>query len=62
MFAVKMQLFYCLYIWISIETTNYVEHYGLMRKKDDKGVYESINAKHSWNASKNYSNLLMFKI
>lgn len=31
------------------ETVNYIEHYGILRKKDTNGVYESINKMHSWN-------------
>ena len=32
-----------------IETINYIEHYGILRKKDNNGVYESIGKMHSWN-------------
>ena len=31
------------------ETINYIEHYGILRKKDKNGVYESISKMHSWN-------------
>ena len=31
------------------ETINYIEHYGILRKKDKNGVYESIGKMHSWN-------------
>jgi alkane 1-monooxygenase len=40
------------YVTISIvfaELVNYIEHYGLLRKKDANGVYESVNKMHSWN-------------
>ena len=30
------------------EMVNYIEHYGLLRRKDN-GIYESINYMHSWN-------------
>jgi len=33
-----------------LETINYIEHYGLQRKKDADGVYESIGKMHSWNS------------
>lgn len=33
-----------------LEAGNYSEHYGLERMKDSSGIYESIGAKHSWNA------------
>ena len=32
-----------------LETINYIEHYGILRKKDKNGVYESIGKMHSWN-------------
>jgi len=36
-------------VWY-LEVINYIEHYGLMRKKDENGIYESINKNHSWNS------------
>jgi len=42
-----------------IELINYVEHYGLERKKDHRGIYEAITEKHSWNSS---SSPLLFRI
>ena len=33
-----------------LESINYIEHYGLLRKKDADGIYESINKMHSWNS------------
>lgn len=44
--------FYLCYIVIGLlwhETVNYIEHYGILRKKDANGVNESINKMHSWN-------------
>jgi alkane 1-monooxygenase len=38
---------------------NYVEHYGLLRKKDSRGTYEPITEMHSWNSS---SSPLLFRI
>lgn len=29
---------------------NYIEHYGMLRKKDENGIYESIGKMHSWNS------------
>jgi len=33
-----------------LEAINYIEHYGLERKKDKDGVYESIGKMHCWNS------------
>jgi len=42
-----------------IEVINYSEHYGLMRKKDARNIYEPITEAHSWNAP---SSTLLFRI
>ena len=31
-----------------LETVNYLEHYGLRRRKDENGIYESVGYVHSW--------------
>ncbi len=36
---------------------NYVEHYGLLRKKLDNGRYEPCAPRHSWNTNHIFSNL-----
>lgn len=44
--------FYLCYIIVGlywVECVNYIEHYGMQRKKDENGVYESITKMHSWN-------------
>jgi len=35
-------------LWL--ELVNFLEHYGLRRRKDKDGVYESIGYQHSWSA------------
>ena len=42
-----------------IEMINYVEHYGLRRRKDARGIYEPITERHSWNST---SGPLLFRI
>ena len=40
------------YIGMSLylfEIVNYIEHYGILRKKDENGIYETVNKMHSWN-------------
>ena len=43
-----------------LEVINYVEHYGLMRKKDENGRYEKTSHLHSWNSDHIISNHLLF--
>lgn len=48
--ASAFQFAYALVGIFFIELINYTEHYGLLRKKDKRGIYEPINEMHSWNA------------
>lgn len=45
-----------------LEIINYVEHYGLERKKLKNGKYEPVSHKHSWNSSYLLTNLLLFQL
>lgn len=44
------------------EATNYIEHYGLVRKKLASGYYEPISEMHSWSNNFLLSNLLLFQL
>jgi len=48
--------------WLTLTQANYIEHYGLMRKKLPNGKYERCQPKHSWNTNHTYSNLLSFHL
>lgn len=45
-----------------LELVNYVEHYGLLRRKGPDGAYERCQPEHSWNSSCVVSNLLLFHL
>ena len=45
-----------------LESTGYIEHYGLVRKKLPNGQYEPISVMHSWNAPHRFTNYLFFKL
>ena len=47
---------------VMLEVVNYLEHYGLLRKKMEDGRYEKTAPKHSWNASTVYTNSVSFKL
>jgi alkane 1-monooxygenase len=47
---------------VFLEAINYVEHYGLERKKLSDGSFEKVNLTHSWNAPQRISNYLLFKV
>jgi alkane 1-monooxygenase len=45
-----------------LEAINYIEHYGLLRKKLANGEYEKVTIKHSWNAPHRFSNYILYKL
>jgi alkane 1-monooxygenase len=45
-----------------LEVVNYIEHYGLLRRRRPDGRYERCRPEHSWNASNVVSNLLLFQL
>ncbi|RMX21742.1 alkane 1-monooxygenase [Legionella jordanis] len=45
-----------------LEIVNYVEHYGLERKRLANGQYERVSAQHAWNANHWLSNMLLFHL
>lgn len=57
--SVVYQFWYAFAGTYQLELVNYIEHYGILRKKDENGVYESINKFHSWNAR---SSPIMFRL
>ncbi len=61
----KMALFFLLQSMVAIillELVNYVEHYGLSRKKEASGHYEKVQPIHSWNSNHIFSNLILFNL
>lgn len=44
------------------ETVNYLEHYGLQRKKNADGVYERVLPVHSWNSDHIIGRLMLFEV
>ena len=51
-----------IFAWWQLTSANYIEHYGLLREKDDKGKYERCLPRHSWNSNHIYSNLVLFHL
>lgn len=45
-----------------LEIINYVEHYGLHRRKLDNGRYERTTIEHSWNSNYLLTNLFLFQL
>ncbi|WP_298627405.1 alkane 1-monooxygenase [uncultured Legionella sp.] len=47
---------------LTLEVVNYIEHYGLERKKLANGGFEKVNPYHSWNANHWLSNSILFHL
>ncbi|RLJ98711.1 alkane 1-monooxygenase [Tenacibaculum discolor] len=45
-----------------LETVNYIEHYGLLRKQNEKGRYERVKRTHSWNSDHRIGMLMLFNL
>jgi alkane 1-monooxygenase len=45
-----------------LETVNYIEHYGLTRKKRPNGGFERVRPCHSWNSNHPIGRVLLFEL
>lgn len=45
-----------------LEAVNYIEHYGIVRKKVNDNYYERVNPLHSWNANELLTNCFLFQL
>ena len=61
--------FTCLYFFaaaiigfLQLETVNYIEHYGLSRKKLEEGRYERAMPEHSWNSNHVLGRIMLFEL
>lgn len=45
-----------------LEVVNYLEHYGLKRRKMDSGRYERCLPEHSWNSNHTVTNLFLYQL
>jgi alkane 1-monooxygenase len=48
--------------FLLLETVNYIEHYGLRRKKLETGSFERVQPWHSWNSNHNIGRLFLFEL
>ena len=45
-----------------LETVNYIEHYGLSRRQNERGNYERTMPNHSWNSDHIIGRLMLFEL
>lgn len=48
--------------WWQLTSANYIEHYGLLRRRGPDGRYERCRPHHSWNSNHVVSNLSLFHL
>lgn len=48
--------------FLLLETINYIEHYGLMRKQTSSGRYERVTEKHSWNSNHILGRIILYEL
>ena len=48
--------------FLLLETVNYIEHYGLMRKKLPSGRYERVREVHSWNSNHVMGRIVLYEL
>ena len=64
-FGLKILVMYLAAAFIGIlllECVNYIEHYGLRRKKTESGGYERAMPEHSWNSNHPIGRLMLFEL
>jgi alkane 1-monooxygenase len=45
-----------------LEVVNYLEHYGLLRQRNEAGRYERVDPRHSWNSNNLATNVLLYHL
>ncbi|MEL6941267.1 MAG: alkane 1-monooxygenase [Bacteroidota bacterium] len=48
--------------FLLLETINYIEHYGLRRKKLSNGRYEHVGVQHSWNSNHEVGRIVLYEL
>ena len=48
--------------FLLLETINYIEHYGLMRKEIGEGRYERVMPEHSWNSNHAVGRIVLYEL
>ena len=65
LFSFKVMLFALVIgviAFLFLECINYVEHYGLLRIKNESGKYEQVQIHHSWNSNFNIGRITLYEL
>lgn len=61
-FGVGLYLVQAFIAVLFLELTNYVEHYGLVRKYRGDSKYENVKPQHSWNSARTFTGYLLINL
>jgi alkane 1-monooxygenase len=65
LFGIQIMLIYTVAAiigFLMLETVNYIEHYGLARKKVSENRYERVEPIHSWNSNHIVGRVMLFEL
>ncbi len=62
MAAVWLALAAAVFGFLMLETVNYIEHYGLLRRQNEAGRYEPVLPVHSWNSDHELGRILLYEL
>lgn len=48
--------------FLMLETVNYIEHYGLLRRQNEQGRYEPVLPIHSWNSDHELGRIVLYEL
>jgi len=48
--------------FLMLETVNYIEHYGLLRRRNEAGRYEPVLPIHSWNSNHELGRIFLYEL
>ncbi len=60
--VIPFLLIHNFFAYWQLTSANYIEHYGLLRQKDETGKVEKCQPHHSWNCNYLLSNLMLFHL
>ena len=61
-FVVPFAIIIAITGFLLLETVNYIEHYGLRRKKLPSGRYENVTMQHSWNSNHEMGRIFLYEL
>lgn len=62
LFIMACLIFVALISVLLLESINYVEHYGLVRRLNPSGRYEPVTSIHSWNSDHEVGRILLYEL